>query len=304
MENNQQLQENQNIEPQLAQNPEQLNVPDKMFRYRDVVAGSIVGGPFAAAYFFYKNFKISGNIKPAKIALFSFIIGVPALLLVLAIILPQSIPRAAFTGLYVGLITFAAQKYMKPLTDYYEHMKGEFRSANRATLNTVIFLVAYIVMFFGGFWAYFRTIDNTITLGDTFSLIVLGEKFDSKTYLQYVDEFTSNDSKALAEFERVSSTTDNPREIEKSVDSALQLYTANKDLITKIQELKPFPTPIQKEVDYLTEYNSLRIEYFTYIRAATKDSDIGPNNANIIKANQVVSRIDALAAKQPKRDTK
>lgn len=274
------------------------NKDSKIFRLKDVRAGSIVGGPWAATYFFYKNLK---NINQPDYARKALIIGIlsPIPFLLLNIILPGI---SIFLGLaiYIALIIFLTQRYQTAVMRSHEKMNGSFYTSNRAAYTTYFFAILYLMALFSFNYAVFKSKNSDYTAYDVLSSMFLPERFDADRYNSLAAQVNSNETVSQAEIQNIyNSLTGNT--ISKSqalegVDKILSQYQENSKTISEMNAIENVPVAISDQNAHLEEYTKLRIQQMELVRSSINE-EIDSYNEEI---NVLTEKINTLLTSNKK----
>jgi hypothetical protein len=118
----------------------------KLYSPNQVLGGSFLGGPAAAVYFVWRNFKALGNNSGAMQTLVWGALFNVVLLLALPF-LPDKFPNFAIPIIYSWAARFVAERFQmpKPAIEQSEHY--EFQSTGSVVGIGIGFLSAYILVF-------------------------------------------------------------------------------------------------------------------------------------------------------------
>jgi len=274
------------------------NENTKVFRLKDVRAGSIVGGPWAATYFFYKNLK---NIDQPDYARKALIIGIlsPIPFLLFSIMFPGV---SSFLGLaiYTVLIAFLTQRYQTAVMRAHEKMNGSFYSSNRATYTTLLFLAIYLMALFSFNYAVLKSKNSDYTAQDVLYAMFLPQRFDADKYNSLVSQINSKDSVSVTELQGLSDSA-SANTISKSqalegLDKILKRYQENSKSISELNSIENVPLALSSQNAFIKEYTQLRIQQIELIRNSV-DEETSSYNEDI---EVLAQKIDTLLAKNKK----
>ncbi|MDO8265782.1 MAG: hypothetical protein Q7T41_02460 [Candidatus Saccharibacteria bacterium] len=266
----------------------------KVFSLKDVRLGSIVGGPWAATYFFYKNLK---NIDQPAYARRALIIGIlsPIPFVLFDLLLPSASIVFSIV-VYLALVLFLTQRYQKAVMRAHEKMNGTFYTTNRAAYVTFSFALLYLLSLFSFNYVMFKSKNSDYTAYDVLNAMFLPQKFDTNKYNSLVAQINSNDTTSIADIKNldnaIKANTISKSQALNKIDSVLKRYEENSSSINTMNSIKNTPTTLSEQNYYLEEYTKLRIEQIELIRRSIDeetDSYLDEVTALTQKINTLIS---------------
>lgn len=119
----------------------------KLYSPNQVGIGSFLGGPFAAIYFVWSNFRAMGSTAEARTTMILGVIVCVALLFILPV-LPESFPNLAIPIVYTVVARLVAEKMQMSKADIERSETYGFQSVGNVAGFAVALLVAFVVVFF------------------------------------------------------------------------------------------------------------------------------------------------------------
>ena len=248
----------------------------QIFTTKDVRLGGIVGGPWAAAYMFYKNFKAINQPRYASRAL---IIGAltPFVLFGLALAFP-TLGRGVVVGLYIAVVIIVVERYQKAVERANAKMRGGFYTPNQAGKVVLIGIVAYLAFIGAGSVALGAR--SGLTPLESLEEVILAQGgFDTEQYVAYLTEFDANDQAALQEMNAVVTLPDLPalsgsdqQTAITHLDTATALYRKNIEIMNKASRMKGKSSVTTKNIGYVSSYVSLRLEQIEVVKKDVADN--------------------------------
>jgi MFS superfamily sulfate permease-like transporter len=118
---------------------------DKIFTENQIWTGTMLGGPLAAGYYLYSNFKIFGEYDKTKISIIISLITTLVLLFILPQV-PKNMPKMTVPLLYTGITYVIVKKYQKRNIEKHIENNGELNGWIRTIIISIISLVITIVI--------------------------------------------------------------------------------------------------------------------------------------------------------------
>lgn len=249
---------------------------NKLFSRSTFIAGSIVGGPLAATYFFYKNFKNEGNRQAANLSvLLGLIISVA--LFVLALTLPTIVnprfDRALFPAIYVGITIALFRRFQEEKVKQHLAADGELYTSRGAGVVLVCIVIS-ILLFFGSFKAMTATGHSNLGIWDVLGLAA--SNYDRQAYEQKIHEFTQNDQRAITDFNQ--GATGTRADTLKALEDGIARYNRNNALLNEIDAMDNLPSILQKNDSKLRTYTNLRLQHFALMKKAVTEDTAAYNS--------------------------
>lgn len=260
----------------------------KLYSTKNVLLGSIVGGPWAATYFFYKNLQTIGQKEYAKRAL--LIGGLSPLLFVgLSLLIPLKLSVLIVYALCVVAVTF---RYQTAIARAYNSKNpNDFYSDNKASLATVLFMVLYLIFILGANVALSKINGSNYSLLEVAKATIGMSTFDSGKYNEYLKTVTESDATALQKMTSIlTSQSMTVAQAQTEIAAAKSIYESNKTVISDMISLSDTPENLKKQNEYLQKYTDLRLQQVALLeKSINENTDKYMNEVTALGA-----QIDAL----------
>lgn len=231
---------------------EDKNIPEKnikLYKNNHIGIATYIGGPLAAGYLAYENFKALHKPNSARNAL---IIGIISTILLFGVIfsIPENIfekiPRIIIPAIYTAIVYFLIQKYQGENLEKHAKNDNPFFSAWRAI---GIGLVSLVVIGAGTFAYVYLTFDNEVY-----------DKYD-----QEMEAFYENEEQALKFYDNIEAKSDNTL-LDELNRTVIPNWEQNIQIIEEISRTETLPSDLSKENKVISEYSKLRLELSLLIK--------------------------------------
>jgi hypothetical protein len=208
------------------------------------------GAPLAAGILARRNFINLGKPQSGKFAL---LIGIFSTIFIFVGIfsLPDEIidkvPNMVIPSIYTLIIYYVIEIYQGAALKEHKSNNRPFYSAWKAVGVGIASLAVIAVVVFG-------------------YIFLAPDDFDTKLYDAGIENFNSNENKALQLF---SISEEDSSQVIYHIDSiAIPAFKENLTIISNLDNIEGLTEPVKKQNELLRKYSKLRIECFELIRKA------------------------------------
>ena len=120
-------------------------IANKVHKESAIQIATFLGGPLVAGYLIAENFKQLGEPEKVKKTWLWSILGFIAIM-VLAFMVPQSVPAVVFTVTYTGVAAFIVKKYQSSQIKAHLEAGGGLYSTKRAVFTGIIGAIVLIAV--------------------------------------------------------------------------------------------------------------------------------------------------------------
>jgi hypothetical protein len=248
----------------------------KLYSKNALTIGGALFGPFAAIYFFYKNFKNLGQTKKAAGSILMGVLITLGLFLILSFL-----PRQAALPVTLGLLFGLYEWKMREPLDSHKKTGGKFYSPFRTILIGLVWLLVAIVLLFGLPYLVAKTYYPRLTIGEFLGIVATSDNPDTEIYAEKSAQIEAHDKEALEIFNLPASATSET--YISAADKGIALYKQTLQIINEVEKLKRLAPIYKEEIGKIKRYTELRIQMFELLK-----------KAEIEQTNQYRAQIDAI----------
>jgi len=251
----------------------------KFFSQRAITIATYIGGPLAGGYLMQKNYEAIGQNEIGRKALF---ISLAATILLFGgiSVLPEEvidvIPNVLIPFIYTGAMYLLVDKYQGQQIREHKAAEGEFYSAWKAAgVGAISLLILMVAVFSVAFIA-----------GDFDE-----PDYDAVRYDNEIDDFTRNETKALAVFDDFE--TAETEALTNALYDGIMLWQKNEQIIHGLNSIDNLPDELLEQNALLMEYSELRVKHFKLL-LKTIEEDSEEYLLEIENINIEIERVIAL----------
>jgi len=238
----------------------------RIFTSRATGAGGWLAGPWAATYFYYKNFRA---IKQDKYAKLTLLIGLPLPFLIIGLNLLINASRIT-TIAYTFVFFIVWRRYMPAIERANKKLKGGFYSAWHALFAAIVLGVVYVAVVGGGIvFIYKQTLPGYLSNDQV--LGVIAGTYSRESINKYDETFTkfeANDKTYIAKLNFLVEYPDSTDDagLNSELEAVEELAQENYQLMSSLANLKGVPKSYNTIVDYHTRFAQYRLTGATLLK--------------------------------------